>query len=268
MNNELRNIHYLQAKEWIFEAGRTIRKKINDPMVVDTKSSAKDLVTTMDKNTEYFFAEKIRKTYPDHFLLSEEGYGDDLDSMDGTVWIIDPIDGTMNFVHQRRNFAISVGIYHQGVGEIGFIYDVMSDVLYSAKRNNGAFKNDEKLEPLKKHINLDESIIGLNHYWLCNNHLVDEMEMQKLVRKVRGTRTYGSAALEFAFVAEGIMDGYLTMSLAPWDVAAGIIIVNEVGGITTNISGDPVNMLTTNSVLTCNPSIKNTIINDYLYKKK
>lgn len=268
MNLEMRNAIYNQAKTWVLQAGSTIREKINDPLEINTKSNPNDLVTTMDQNTENFFATNIRKTYPDHFLIGEEGYGDELQTLDGTVWIIDPIDGTMNFVHQKRNFAISVGIYHDGIGEIGFIYDVMADVLYSAKRGEGAFKNNLALPILKNEKSLLESIVGLNHFWLCENRLVDEQVMQDFVRTIRGTRTYGSAALEFAYVAEGIMDGYLTMSLSPWDVAAGIVIVNEVGGITTTIYGDQVNLLDKNSILTCNPAIKNKIVEDYMQKGK
>ncbi|MEC5422829.1 inositol monophosphatase family protein [Virgibacillus sp. C22-A2] len=265
MKSEIRDNLFDQAMEWVMSAGANIRNKINDPLEIDTKSNANDLVTTMDKETEYYFATCIRNKYPEHFLLGEEGYGDNITTMKGTVWIIDPIDGTMNFVHQKRNFAISVGIYHEGVGEIGFIYDVMADVLYHAKRNEGAYKNNVKLPHLKEDLNLEESIIGLNHFWLCTNRLVDEKIMQDLVRTVRGTRTYGSAALEFAHVAEGIMDGYLTMRLAPWDIAAGLILVKEVGGITSNIDGDQINILEAGSVVTCNTSIQSKLL-DYLQK--
>lgn len=266
MDYKLRENIYQQAKKWIYEAGRDIRQKINGPLNIKTKSNPNDLVTAVDSSTELYFSTKIRNAYPNHYILSEEGYGDDLDSLEGTVWIIDPIDGTMNFIHQKRNFAISIGIYHDGIGEIGFIYNVMDDILYSAKNGQGAMKNEEYLPRLQDHVNLNEAILGLNHFWLCENKLVDETVMQTLVKTVRGTRTYGSAALEFAFVAEGILDGYLTMSLSPWDIAAGIIIVNEVGGMTTDMKGNSLNMLTNNSVLTCHPSIQNLIIEDY-YKK-
>ncbi|QKY68920.1 inositol monophosphatase family protein [Lentibacillus sp. CBA3610] len=266
MNLTFRDELFQQAKDWVLEAGETIRNKIYDPLTISTKADRNDLVTTMDRNTEYFFMANIRKTYPDHFILSEEGYGDALEALDGTVWIIDPIDGTMNFVHQKRNFAISVGIYHDGIGEIGFIYDVMADVLYSAKRDEGAYKNHTVLPQLSMQKNIYESILGLNHFWLCDNRLVDEKVIQDLVKTVRGSRTYGSAALEFASVAEGIMDGYMTMDLAPWDIAAGIVIVNETGGRTTNAFGEPINLLQKNSVLTCNPAVQEKIINDYMEK--
>lgn len=268
MDKRLREDIYQQAKKWVYEAGREIRQKINGPLNIKTKSNPNDLVTAVDDSTEAYFASKIRKTYASHHILSEEGYGDNLDSLGGTVWIIDPIDGTMNFIHQKRNFAISIGIYHDGVGEIGLIYDVMADVLYSAKKGEGAMKNGHPLSRLKENVPLREAILGLNHFWLCDNRLVDETVMRNLVRTVRGTRTYGSAALEFAYVAEGILDGYLTMSLAPWDIGAGVVIVNEVGGITTDMEGKPLNMLNRNSVLTCHPSIHDSITQDYYQKGK
>ncbi|WP_156290468.1 inositol monophosphatase family protein [Oceanobacillus salinisoli] len=260
MNAEMLKEIYTKARQWVEEAGHYIRTNIDNPLTVDTKSNPNDLVTTMDQDTESFFVSKIKETYPDHSIIGEEGYGDKLTTLEGTVWIIDPIDGTMNFVHQKRNFAISVGVYHNGIGVIGLIYDVMADVLYHAKRNEGAYKNDKKLNPLNKEVVLEEAIVGMNHFWLCPNRLVEEETMQQFVRKVRGTRTYGSAALEFAFLSEGIIDGYLTMSLSPWDIAAGVVIAGEVGGTATNIDGQPLNMLEKNSVLVCNSNLQKDII--------
>jgi myo-inositol-1(or 4)-monophosphatase len=255
------------AKKWVLEAGQHIKEMIDEPLLIDTKSDPNDLVTEMDQNTEKFFAEKITSTFSNHKLLSEEGFGDDVQSLDGVTWILDPIDGTMNFVHQKRNFAISVGIFFDGVGEIGLIYNVMEDTLYHVQRGKGAYKNDTKLPSLKDDRKLGEAIIGLNNFWTCENRKVNEKKMQELVKKVRGTRSYGSAALEFAFVAEGIVDGYLTMSLAPWDIGAGVILVNEVGGITTTADGKELDMLNRSTVLTCNPSIHSQIVSEYVELK-
>ncbi|MFC2950242.1 inositol monophosphatase family protein [Virgibacillus sediminis] len=264
MDKEKRDKLFDQAKDWVLEAGKNIREKINDPLQIDTKSNPNDLVTAMDKETEEFFANHIKQKYPGHSILSEEGFGDELDSLGGIVWIIDPIDGTMNFVHQKRNFAISVAIYEEGVGEIGLIYDVMADNMYQAKRGEGAYKNDVLLSQMDRNKQFEEAVFGLNHFWLCENRLVEEKRMQQFVKDIRGTRTYGSAALEFAFVAEGVMDGYLSMNLAPWDVAAGIVLVNETGGVTTNIDGTELNMLDKDSVLTCNPAIQDRLLNSYI----
>ncbi|WP_067725776.1 inositol monophosphatase family protein [Oceanobacillus damuensis] len=262
MNVTLRDELYNHAIEWVHEAGNIIRDKMNDPLDIQTKSNANDLVTKLDKETEQFFVGKIKKTYRDHFVLGEEGYGDDLSSLAGTVWIIDPIDGTMNFVHQKRNFAISVGIYHDGVGEIGIIYDVMANTLYHAKRGEGAYKNDVRLPALMEKTKINEAIIGMNHFWLCENRFVDERAMQQFVKDIRGTRVYGSAALEFAYTAEGIMDGYISMSLSPWDIAAGIVLVNEVGGKTTDIDGNELNMLEKSPILTCNSAFHTKILDN------
>lgn len=266
MEISIRDDIFEHAKKWVLEAGNIIRQKINDPLDIDTKSNPNDLVTTMDKETEKFFVEKIKSTYPGHLLLSEEGFGDEIPSLKGTIWIIDPIDGTMNFVQQKRNFAISVGIFQDGIGEIGLIYNVMEDILYYAKRGEGAFKNGTALPSLKKGLVLEESVIGLNHLWLCENRLVDEKVMQDLVKTARGSRTYGSAALEFAFVAEGVLEGYLTMSLSPWDVAAGMVMVNEVGGVTTTIDGKAIDMLKRNSVFVGHPDVHKRIIDDFISK--
>ncbi|WP_077325927.1 inositol monophosphatase family protein [Virgibacillus siamensis] len=264
MNLEMRNRIYNQAKDWVLQAGMVIRKKMAEPLEIETKSNRNDLVTTMDKDIEYFFVSRIKQKYPDDKIISEEGYGDTLGSLKGTVWIIDPIDGTMNFVHQKRNFAISVGVYHEGIGEFGFIYDVMADTIYSAKRGEGAYKNDYRLPKLNSEKQITESIIGMNHFWLCENRLVDEKVMQQFIRTIRGTRLYGSAALEFAYVSEGIMDGYISMSLAPWDFAAGVIILKEVGGEIYTATGEEINMLKKNSIVACNPSIKHEIIDKHL----
>lgn len=260
MDETIREEVYNQAKKWVLEAGQLIRNKMYNPLQVEAKSNANDLVTILDKEIEQFFVNKIKNTYSEHSIIGEEGYGDQLSSLEGTVWIIDPIDGTMNFIHQKRNFAISVGIYHDGIGEIGIIYDVMADVLYHAKKGQGAYKNDLEIPKLATNVNVKEAIIGLNHFWLCENNLVDEKIMQRFVKTIRGTRMYGSAALEFVYTAEGIIDGYLSMRLSPWDIAAGIVIVKEAGGITTDIDGNEVNLLEKSSILTCSTALQNEIL--------
>jgi len=260
MEEKLRDEIYSQAKEWVMEAGRQIRSKMNESLTIDTKLTPNDLVTSMDKEIENFFVTNIKNKYEHHAIVSEEGFGDKLTSLDGTVWIIDPIDGTMNFVHQKQNFAISLAVFQDGVGEIGFIYDVMRDVLYHAKKDKGAYKGKMQLPSLKQENTLETSIIGMTPFWLCTNRVADEKVMQQFVRKVRGTRSYGSAALEFAYVAEGILDGYISLRLSPWDIAAGMIIVNEVGGVTSRIDGEKIDMLKEGPILTCNAVLQDDII--------
>ncbi|MFS0751977.1 inositol monophosphatase family protein [Oceanobacillus sp. 1P07AA] len=260
MDIRQRETVYQHAKAWVYEAGKIIKEQMNNPLNIETKSDANDLVTILDKQTEKYFVEKIKDEYPDHRIIGEEGYGDQLTELDGTIWVIDPIDGTMNFVHQKKFFAISVGILHNGVGEIGLIYDVMNDTLYHVKKGEGAYRNNELLPPLSMNKRLNEAIIGMNYFWLCENRFVDYRVMQGFIRTIRGARTYGSAALELAYIAEGTLDGYLSMRLSPWDVAAGIILLQEVGGIVGNIDGKNWDPLQKSSIIASNPVLHDEII--------
>lgn len=265
MQKTFRKELFNQAKAWILEAGGNIRRNINDPMIVNTKSNPHDLVTETDKLTEKFFADRIKEMYPNHLLLGEEGYGDEVSSLDGTVWIIDPIDGTMNFVHLKKDFAISVGIFHNGIGEIGFIYDVMADVLYSAIRGEGACKNDMKLEQLSDKIKLEESIFAFNHDLLCESQQFDRDVIENFLNNIRSARIIGAAALDIANVAEGKLDGFISNGLSPWDVAGGFIILDEVGGVTTRSDGMEVDMLKKGTIVACNQTIHKEAINKFLY---
>ena len=154
--------------------------------------------------------------------------------MDGIVWLIDPIDGTINFVHMQRNFAISIGIYEDGIGRIGLIYDVIRDELYHTIKGNGVFMNNLSFNRLNS-VKVSEAIIGLNSTWVTKNKRIDPAILGALVKDIRGTRSYGSAALELASVAAGRLDAYISLRLAPWDFAAGKILIEELGGFITDL---------------------------------
>ncbi|PAQ14503.1 inositol monophosphatase [Bacillaceae bacterium SAOS 7] len=255
------------AKQWIADAGKSIRDSFMHSLSIQTKSNPNDLVTNMDKETEKYFISNIRRTYPDHGILGEEGHGDQLHSLDGIVWIIDPIDGTMNFIHQQRNFVISIGIYENDVGRLGYIYDVTHDELYFAEKGKGAYMNEVKLPPLKQ-VPIHQALIAVNATWLVKNAYFDQHKLASLATTVRGTRSYGSAALELAYVASGRIDSYLTMRLSPWDFAAGKIIVEEVGGVVTTLLGEELDMLSVNSVFAGEISLHSDILDQFLLPTK
>lgn len=257
----------LQAKQWVKEAGDKIRESFSKTLNIQTKSNPNDLVTNIDKEIEQFFINKIRKTFKNHRILGEEGFGDEVNNLDGVVWIIDPIDGTMNFIHQQRNFAISLGVYENGIGKIGLIYDVAHGELYHAINGKGAFMNDSPLPKLNK-VAVKESIIALNATWVMENHRIDHNLLIPLVREARGTRSYGTAALEMVFVATGRVDAYISMRLSPWDVAAGAVIIEELGGIVTNLRGKKLDFLSKDSLLVAKPGLHQSIINEYLNEGK
>ena len=254
------------AKNLIKEAGNRIRSSFSSELSVETKADANDLVTNIDKEIEQFFIHSIKSKYPDHLILGEEGFGDELTTLDGTIWMLDPIDGTMNFIHQKRNFAISLGIFHEGEGILGYIYDVVLDELYSAQKGQGAYLNDERI-PLLEKTTIKEAVIGMNASWVVPNDHIEHDGMIRLVKDVRGIRSYGSAALELAYVSTGRIDAYMSMRLSPWDVAGGMIIAREVGAISTNLNGENLKLLGQDTFIVARESLHDQIIKNYIQLK-
>lgn len=252
------------ATKWIKEAGERIKDSFTRELVVETKSNKNDLVTEVDKATEEFFLLKIKKAFPEHRILGEEGIGASIKDLKGIVWIIDPIDGTMNFVHMQRDFAISIGIYEDGIGMIGLIYDVVADELYHAVKGNGVYMNETKLLPLQE-VKVEEAIIGLNATWVTENKRIDPKILSPLPKDARGTRSFGSACLELAYIAAGRMDAYITLRLSPWDYAAGKIMIEELGGFVTNLRNERLDLLTQDSFFACKPGLHQEILQKYLH---
>lgn len=262
MNQDWNKIEQF-AKTMLFDAAENIKSSLYDSITVNTKSNENDLVTNKDEEIEKFFYEKIKHHYPNHFVLGEEGKGDELDQVKGVVWVLDPIDGTMNYVHQKRNFAISVGIYENGIGKMGFILDVIHNEMYFAKKGEGAYLNGQIISPLKD-VLIEESIIAVNAIWLTKNRYLNHEKLGSLVKKIRGSRSYGSAALEMVYVATGRIDAYITPRLSPWDFAAGKIIVEEIGGVCTTLLNEELSILKKSSVLVSNKSIQKELLTNYI----
>ena len=253
----------LFAKEIIKEAGKRIQREFSYDLKVETKSNANDLVTKVDRETELFFIEKIKAFNPHHRILGEEGMGENVDSLDGPVWIIDPIDGTMNFVKQHRHFMISIGFFIDGIGKLGYIYDVMRDDLFYAIQGKGAWYNESPLRKLQQ-IPIEEAVIGINASWVTPNKKINHEKLIELVQTVRGTRSYGSAAMEIAFVVSGKLDAYISMRLSPWDIGGGTIIAKEVGAIASNLKGENCNLLVQDTFMIANPYIHQLILDKYI----
>ncbi|MFP3919730.1 inositol monophosphatase family protein [Lysinibacillus telephonicus] len=251
------------AKEMIFEAGKRIRDAFSYDLVIETKSGANDLVTNIDRQTEVFFIEKIKAFDPTHKIIGEEGMGENVNSLDGPVWIIDPIDGTMNFVKQHRHFMITIGFFVDGIGKLGYIFDVMREDLFYAIEGEGAWYNDSRLRKLQP-LNIEEAVIGINASWVTPNKKINHEKIIDLVNTVRGTRSYGSAAMEIAFVVSGKLDAYISMRLAPWDIGGGTVIAKEVGAIATNLKGEHFDFLSQDTFIIANPSIHQLILDNYI----
>lgn len=258
--NEIHNY----VLEIIQEAAEKIRASFSQQMEIETKSNANDLVTNIDKETERYIVGKIRDFDESHRIYGEEGMShEEFTELDGIVWIVDPIDGTMNFIRQQRNFTISIGIYENGIGKLGYIYDVVRDELYHAVEGQGAFVNGEKLKSITS-IPINEAIIGINASWIAKNKRINSEKIGELVKEVRGTRSYGCATIEMMFVATGRMEAYMSMRLSPWDIAAGAVIAKEVGAKCTTLKGEPINLLKQDTFIIANPSVHEKIIKDYV----
>ncbi|MFD2370744.1 inositol monophosphatase family protein [Brevibacillus sp. GCM10020057] len=235
-------------------AGELSLKRMKEPFTVEYKTSASDLVTAVDKEVEKHVIQMILERFPDHGILGEERtFKGDYHSFD-TLWVIDPIDGTSNFVHQQINFSVSIAVYHKGEGLVGAVYDPSRDELFYAARGEGAYLNERRLR-LEKVVTLEEALLCTSVFW---NKRAEQMGIDQIVKKlagkVRGMRLLGSAALEMSYVAAGRLDGYVSMSLNPWDFGAGRIIVEEAGGKVTTMMGSPLPFDQKSSVMACNPA--------------
>ncbi|ECL7895532.1 TPA: inositol monophosphatase family protein [Listeria innocua] len=251
-------IDYL-ARLWIMEAAAKIKQSFKETLDIDIKSGRNDLVTNMDKETEAFFVKQIKEHFPNHRLFGEEGMSDDVTDLNGIVWILDPIDGTLNFVEQQRDFAISLAIYQDGVGHLAYIYDVARDELYFAEKGKGATVNGKQIPKIDKDMGLQDALL------IANLSVTRKFPtMWEAVKASRGLRLHGAASLEYMDVATGRAGAYLSANLAPWDIAAGKIIVEELGGIVTRIDGSKINMLEKGSSVVAAPKIHQTLLDNYL----
>lgn len=225
------------VKNWLIEAGTSIQNSIHNPLEIETKTSRTDLVTNVDRRIEQFLVEKIKSYFPFDQVIGEEGFGDDVLSTAGNIWVIDPIDGTLNFVKQQENFCIMLAYYQDGIGKLGFIYDVMKDSLYWGGLDIGVFCNNQALPQIKNQ-SLEEGLVGMNSYMFQTN----QQNGQEIIRLSSGVRMLGCAGVEFIQILLGKQVAYLS-NIAPWDYAAGSILVHSLGGIVTNLDGTPLDIL-------------------------
>ena len=169
----------------------------------------------------------------------------------------------MNFIHQKKNFAISLGIYKDGQGILGYIYNVMDDDLISATLNEGAYFNDVRI-PSVEQPEIENAIIGINASWVVPNKYIDHEKVGELLQVVRGTRSYGSAAMEISYVVTGKLDAYVSMRLSPWDIAGGVVIAKEVGAIVSNLAGETLTLLDQDTFIISKPGLHSKLLSDYI----
>ncbi len=240
------------------EAGEIIRQAHGTRFSIEIKSNnVKNLVTEVDKKSEKTITDFIRKKYPSHSILAEEG--GETKSSSEYLWVIDPLDGTTNFAHGLPIFSVSIGLQYKGETVAGVVYDVMRDVIYSAEKGSGAFENGKKISVNSNEI-IEESLLvtGFPYNVAENPEKVFErfIEMLKVARAVR---RLGSAAIDFCYVANGVFDGFWEVHLNPWDICAGKLIVEEAGGKVTDFTGNQISIFN-KTILSTNGKIHNRMI--------
>lgn len=235
---------------WMEEAAVNLRHSLERDLVIQRKQDPSDLVTEMDKYTEAFFVRRIREYYPDHQIISEEGLGDVVTSTDTTTWVIDPIDGTLNFVKAKNHFGIMIGIYTDGDPVAGYIYDVMNNELYYGIVGEGVYVNNLPHQPMEI-ISLNQSIILGN----VVNFRRNVYNMQALLDVALGARSLGSAAMELVSLIKGEASLYFSVALSPWDFAAGHAICEAMGYKVTTHKGEKPNILEKTPILFAHPNV-------------
>jgi myo-inositol-1(or 4)-monophosphatase len=219
-------------------AGRSLKRDLGEieHLQVSLKGPA-NFVSLADKRAEQMLYEDLSKARPGYGFIGEEGGMREGQDKSHT-WIVDPLDGTTNFLHGIPQFAISIGLQREGTMIAGVIYNPANDELYTAERGKGTFLNDQRLRVAGRR-KLNESVIacGLPHIGRGDFKL-SLAELAEIQPRVAGLRRFGAASLDMAFVAAGRLDGYWERNLQAWDMAAGQIIVREAGGIVSGIEGD------------------------------
>ena len=220
------------------QAGRGLKRDLGEieHLQVSLKGPA-NFVTLADKRAEEMLYAELTKARPGYGFIGEEG-GHREGADKSHTWIVDPLDGTTNFLHGIPQFAISIGLSREGTIIAGVIYNPANDELYIAERGKGAFLNDQRLRVAGRR-RMDECVIGCGLPHIGRGDLeLSRRELTALQNRVAGLRRFGAASLDLAFVAAGRLDGYWERDLQPWDIAAGQIMVREAGGTISGMTGN------------------------------
>ncbi|MEJ2403753.1 MAG: inositol monophosphatase family protein [Candidatus Thiodiazotropha sp.] len=239
------------------EAGRIITRSFDrlDRLTIADKGN-NDFVTEVDRNAEAAIIDVLRSKYPHHAILAEESgqhQGDEYQ------WVIDPLDGTTNYLHGFPQFAVSIALKVKGRLEAGVVYDPVHEEMFTASRGDGALLNDRKIR-VSPRKGLNGALLGTGIPYRDFRYIDNYLGMMRdLLKDSAGVRRPGSAALDFAYLAAGRIDGFWELGLSEWDFAAGALLVREAGGLVTDIGGGE-RFLETGNVLAGNMKVHNAML--------
>lgn len=235
------------------EAGRIINRASNDVGALNIKSkSINDFVSEVDHAAEAAIIHILKDAYPDHGFLGEES--GDTNKEAENIWIIDPLDGTTNFLHNFPQYCVSIALQQNGVLTQAVIYDPVRNDLFTATKGRGAFLNDKRIR-VSNRAKLQQSLIATGFPFRDFTHLDTYLDMLKdMIKKTTGIRRPGSAALDLAYVAAGYTDGFFEINLSPWDIAAGGLLIQEAGGMVGDFEGNE-SWLQTGNIVAANAKV-------------
>ena len=217
-----------------------------------TSKRAKDFVTQVDQAAEQAIIEIVRKSYPEHGLLAEESgaSGEHAEF----VWIIDPLDGTTNFIHGFPQYCVSIGIRHRGALTHAVIYDPVRNELFTASKGRGAFLNDRRIR-VSTLTRFGDALVGTGFPFKELTRLdLYTRQLQTMMKTCAGVRRAGAAALDLAYVACGRLDAFWELGLSPWDMAAGALLIQEAGGLVADLKGEQT-FLESGDIATATPKV-------------
>ncbi|MEJ6002391.1 inositol monophosphatase family protein [Paucibacter soli] len=208
-----------------------------DILKINTKSP-NDFVTEVDQAAEAVIIETLLQAYPDHAILAEESGRTHGAKHSEFQWIIDPLDGTTNFIHGFPVYCVSIALAHRGVVQQAVVYDPTRNDLFYATRGRGAYLNDRRLR-VSKRTRMSDALIGTGFPFRRGDNFKRYMKMfEEVMTQCAGLRRPGAAALDLCYVAAGYYDAFFETGLNPWDVAAGSLIITEAGGLVGNFTGE------------------------------
>ncbi|OFZ96117.1 MAG: inositol monophosphatase [Betaproteobacteria bacterium RIFCSPLOWO2_02_67_12] len=219
-------------------AGAIINRAAFDGTALAVRSKqANDFVTQVDQAAESAIIDIVRRAYPAHAILAEES-GASASASDYR-WVIDPLDGTTNFIHGFPQYCVSIAVQHRGVTSHAVVYDPARNELFTASRGGGAFLNDRRIR-VTRCPRLKEALVGTGFPFKELQHLDRYVrQLRTLMTSSAGVRRAGAAALDLAYVAAGRLDAFWEMGLSPWDMAAGALLIQEAGGLVGDFAGEP-----------------------------
>ncbi len=262
--NSAMNPSIEQITFWARHAGQILKEGFGKEHRISHKGLI-DLVTEMDHRSEEYLLGEIRRAFPDHTINSEEA--GHIAGQAESVWYIDPLDGTLNYSHGVPIYCVSMAYMQNEILQLGVIYDPMQDELFSAERGKGAYLNGTPIHVSEKKELIQSLLVTGFPYDIQTTSKNNLDNFNHFARRTQGVRRLGSAAIDLCYVAAGRFDGYWELGIKPWDIAAGLLIVQEAGGTVTDLAGGEDYFKPPHALIAATPAIHPLILEGLIQNK-